>query len=84
MIRLLQMLTGVYDRRTAMRAECYLAVLSLVVAESQAEIARKYGVTRAAVSKVMCEIKDNLGINGRYGKEGLTYKERLAKLKEKL
>ena len=82
-IRLLQALTGSRDRRTAMRAECYLAVVDRK-SESQADIARKYGVTRAAVSKIICEIKDELGISGRYGQEKLTYKERLAKLKEKL
>ena len=82
-IRLLQTLTGSRDRRTAMRAECYLAVVDREP-KIQAEIARKYRVTRAAVSKIICEIKDELGISGRYGQERLTYKERLAKLKEKL
>ncbi len=80
-IRLLQVLTGSRDRRTAMKAECYLAVIDRV-AESQVEIARKYGVTRAAVSKIICEIKDELGIIGRYGQEKLTYNERLAKLRK--
>jgi predicted transcriptional regulator len=66
-----------------MRSECYLAVLNREP-QSQTNIARKYGVTRAAVSKIICKIKDELGIGGKYGQEGLTYKERFAKLKEKL
>ena len=82
-VLLLQMLTGSRDRRTAMRAECYLAIITRKP-EIQADLARKYGVTRAAVSKVICEIKDDLGISGRYGKDGLSYKEKLAKLRGKL
>ena len=58
-IRLLQALQNSYDRKTAMRAECYLAVINRK-AESQTEIAKKYGVTRAAVSKVIVQIKDEL------------------------
>ncbi len=82
-IRLLQLLTGSRDRRTAMRAECYLAVVDWMP-QIQTKIASKYGVTRAAVSKIICEIKDDLAISGRYGKDGLTYKEKLAKLRGKL
>lgn len=82
-IRLLQVLTDSRRRRTAMRAECYLAVVNREP-ESQTKIASKYGVTRAAVSKIICEIKDDLGISGRYGKDGLSYKEKLAKLRGKL
>ncbi len=58
-IRLLQALTNSQTRQTAMRAECYLAVINRK-AESQTEIAKKYGVTRAAVSKVIVSIKDDL------------------------
>lgn len=60
-IRLLQVLTNAKDRKTAMRAECYLAVINRK-AESQTDIARKYGVTRAAVSKVIVGIKDDLNL----------------------
>jgi predicted transcriptional regulator len=42
-----------------MKAECYLAVINRKP-ESQTEIAKKYGVTRAAVSKVIVSIKDDL------------------------
>jgi hypothetical protein len=66
-----------------MRAECYLAVVDWMP-QIQTKIASKYGVTRAAVSKIICEIKDDLAISGRYGKDGLTYKEKLAKLRGKL
>ena len=82
-IRLLQVLTGSQDRRTAIKAECYLAVINDEF-ESQSVIARKYGVTRAAISKFIVQIKDELGISGRYGKDKLTYRERLARLKERL
>jgi hypothetical protein len=58
-IRLLHALTSSTDRRTAMRAECYLAVINRK-AESQTEIAKKYCVTRAAVSKIVVSIKDEL------------------------
>jgi predicted transcriptional regulator len=44
-----------------MKAECYLAVINRKP-ESQTEIARKYGVTRAAVSKVIVSIKDDLDL----------------------
>ena len=60
-IRLLQALTNSQTRQTAMRAECYLAVINRKP-ESQTEIARKYGVTRAAVSKVIVSIKDDLDL----------------------
>jgi predicted transcriptional regulator len=60
-IQLLHALTGSNDRRTAMRAECYLAVINRKP-ESQTEIARKYGVTRAAVSKVVVGIHDELNL----------------------
>ena len=59
-IQLLQAITNSRDRKTAMRAECYLAVINRKP-ESQTEIARKYGVTRAAVSKVIVQIKDDIG-----------------------
>jgi predicted transcriptional regulator len=58
-IRLLQALQNSHDRRTAMRAECYLAVINRKP-ESQTQIAKKYGVTRAAVSKVIVSIRDDL------------------------
>jgi biotin operon repressor len=53
---------------------------------SQAEIARQYGVTRACVSKIICEMKDDLGLTGRANRigDGLTYSERVAKLRERL
>lgn len=60
-IRLLQALTNSQTRQTAMKAECYLAVINRKE-ESQTEIARKYGVTRAAVSKVIVSIKDDLDL----------------------
>lgn len=60
-IRLLQALQNSHDRRTAMKAECYLAVINRK-SESQTIIAKKYGVTRAAVSKVIVQIKDDLGL----------------------
>jgi predicted transcriptional regulator len=60
-IRLLQALTGSQTRQTAMKAECYLAVINRKP-ESQTEIAKKYGVTRAAVSKVIVSIKDDLDL----------------------
>jgi predicted transcriptional regulator len=60
-IRLLQALTNSQTRQTAMRAECYLAVINRKP-ESQTEIAKKYGVTRAAVSKVIVSIKDDLDL----------------------
>jgi predicted transcriptional regulator len=60
-IRLLQALTNSRTRQTAMKAECYLAVINRKP-ESQTEIARKYGVTRAAVSKVIVSIKDDLDL----------------------
>ena len=58
-IRLLQALTNSQTRQTALKAECYLAVINRKP-ESQTEIAKKYGVTRAAVSKVIVSIKDDL------------------------
>jgi hypothetical protein len=60
-IRLLHALTNSRDRRTAMKAECYLAVINRKP-ESQTDIARKYSVTRAAVSKVIVGIKDELDL----------------------
>jgi predicted transcriptional regulator len=60
-IRLLQALTNSRTRQTAMKAECYLAVINRKP-ESQTEIAKKYGVTRAAVSKVIVSIKDDLDL----------------------
>jgi len=60
-IRLLQALSNSHDRRTAMKAECYLAVINRKP-ESQTEIARKYDVTRAAVSKIVVGIKDDLNL----------------------
>jgi len=59
-IRLLQMLQRSYDRRTALKAECYLAIINRKPT-SQTEIAKKYGVTRAAVSKIIVQIKDDIG-----------------------
>lgn len=59
-IRLLQTLTSSRDRRTAMRAECYMAVINMNE-ESQTAIAKKYGVTRAAISKIIVQIKDDIG-----------------------
>jgi hypothetical protein len=60
-IRLLQTLTGSHDRKMAMKAECYLAVINRKE-ESQTHIAKKYGVTKAAISKVITGIKDNLDL----------------------
>jgi hypothetical protein len=60
-IQLLHALTGSNDRRTAMRAECYLAVINRKP-ESQTMIAKKYNVTRAAVSKVVVSICDELSL----------------------
>lgn len=60
-IRLLQALQNSHDRKTAMKAECYLAVINRKP-ESQTEIAKKYDVTRAAVSKAIVQIKDDLGL----------------------
>jgi hypothetical protein len=60
-IRLLQVLTNSHNRKTAMKAECFLAVINRKT-ESQTEIAKKYGVTRAAVSKVIVSIKDELNL----------------------
>jgi len=60
-IQLLHALTGSNDRRTAMRAECYLAVINRKP-ESQTMIAKKYNVTRAAVSKVVVSICDELNL----------------------
>jgi predicted transcriptional regulator len=54
-------LTNSQTRQTAMKAECYLAVINRKP-ESQTEIAKKYGVTRAAVSKVIVSIKDDLDL----------------------
>jgi hypothetical protein len=59
-IQMLQIITNSRDRKTAMRAECYLAVINRKP-ESQTQIARKYGVTRAAVSKIIVQIKDDIG-----------------------
>ena len=61
-IRLLQALQNSHDRKTAMKAECYLAVINRKP-ESQTLIAKKYDVTRAAVSKVCVGIVDELGLN---------------------
>ncbi len=58
-IQLLHTLTGSNDRKTAMKAECFLAVINRKP-ESQTLIAKKYGVTRAAVSKVIVGIRDEL------------------------
>jgi len=58
-IQLLHTLTGSNDRKTAMKAECFLAVI-IRKPESQTLIAKKYGVTRAAVSKVIVGIRDEL------------------------
>jgi hypothetical protein len=61
-IRLLQTLQNSHDRTTAMRAECYLAVINKNP-ESQTTIAKKYAVTRAAVSKICIQIVNDLGLN---------------------
>jgi hypothetical protein len=61
-IRLLQALQNSHDRGTAMRAECYLAVINRKP-ESQTQIARKYFVTRAAVSKICIQIVSELKLN---------------------
>jgi hypothetical protein len=60
-IRLLQSLTNSHTRQTAMKAECYLAVINRKP-ESQTQIAAKYKVTRAAVSKIIVSIKDDLAL----------------------
>jgi predicted transcriptional regulator len=60
-IRILQTLSGSFTRHTAMKAECLLAVVNKKE-ESQTQIAKKYGVTRAAVSKVIVSLKDDLNL----------------------
>jgi predicted transcriptional regulator len=60
-IRLLHALQNSHDRKTAMRAECYLALINRKE-ESQTTIAAKYGVTKAAISKIIVQIKDELGL----------------------
>jgi hypothetical protein len=59
-IKLFQALQNSHDRRTAMKAECYLAVINRQH-NSQTIIAKKYGVTRAAVSKIIVQIRDDIG-----------------------
>jgi hypothetical protein len=61
-IRLLHAVTNSYDRTTAMRAECFLAVINRKP-ESQTAIAKKYDVTRAAVSKICIQIVKEFGLN---------------------
>lgn len=60
-IRLLQALTKSHTRRTAMRAECYMAVINRVP-EPQTKIAARYGVSKAAVSKIIVGICDELNM----------------------
>jgi predicted transcriptional regulator len=82
-IRLLQALTNSQTRQTAMKAECYLAVINRKP-ESQTEIAKKYGVTRAAVSKVIVSIKDDLDLpTARHMKSDIareSYRERALRI----
>lgn len=61
-IRLLHALQNSNDRATAIRAECYLAVINRKP-ESQTQIAKHYKVTRAAISKICNQIVHELGIN---------------------
>lgn len=60
-IRLLHALQNSKDRTTAMRAECYLAVINRKP-ESQTQIAKEYGVSRAAISKICVQIVNELGL----------------------
>jgi predicted transcriptional regulator len=60
-IGVLQTVMGMKTRKVAMRAECLLALINKKE-ESQTEIAKKYDVTRAAVSKVIVQLKDDLGM----------------------
>lgn len=60
-IRLLQILERSNKRQTAIRAECYLAVINRK-SESQTDIARKYGIGRAAISKVIKDIQRELSL----------------------
>jgi hypothetical protein len=61
-IRLLHALQNSHDRSTAMRAECYLAVINRKP-ESQTQIAKAYGVSRAAISKICVQIVNELGLS---------------------
>jgi hypothetical protein len=60
-IQLLHALTGSNSRKIAMKAECYLAVINRKF-ESQTDIAKKYHVTRAAISKTIVGICVELGL----------------------
>lgn len=82
-IRLLHALQNSHDRTTAMRAECYLAVINRKP-ESQTEIAKRYQVSRAAISKICVQIVNELGINkARHMKSDeavISYRERAIRI----
>ena len=56
-LRVLYVLCGANHPSLRLRADCLLAIINRTENRSQAEIARKYGLTRAAISKTMRDMR---------------------------
>lgn len=56
-LRVLYVLAGAKHPSLRLRADCLLAIINRTENRSQAEIARKYGLTRAAISKTMRDMR---------------------------
>jgi hypothetical protein len=56
-LRVLYVLTGSKHPSLRLRAECLLAIINRTEETSQAAIARKHGLTRAAISKTMRDMR---------------------------
>jgi predicted XRE-type DNA-binding protein len=59
LVEFMHVLTKSNERKIAMRVECYLAAINQNP-KSQTQIAQEYGVTRAAVSKIILKICQDL------------------------
>lgn len=63
-LRVLFVLTGDNNPALRRRADCLLAIINRTEERSQAEIARKYGLTRAAISKEMRDMRKGNYLSG--------------------
>jgi len=63
-LRVLQVLTGSEHPSLRLSADCLLALINRSEEKSQAEIARRYGLTRAAISKRMRDMRRGRFLQG--------------------
>jgi hypothetical protein len=63
-LRVLQVLTGSEHPSLRLSADCLLAMINRSEEKSQAEIARRYGLTRAAISKRMRDMRKGKFLGG--------------------